>query len=459
MITEPESINHLLQTIQIEKTGFWQYLDQKNELRLAPLKFNLYGSDDKLNTELSELPFVKINEWIVNNDQFEEVIGRGDTYLNTNIRLAFADEVPTTLHLYGERCKLCDSDSPLYLGYFIAMNTNNKDFLDRGSFLNNIETITKMGAFEWHMDEEYLTCSDNFYEIARLPKTKRSGKILKDDFISMIDKSFQNFIVQVLHDSISTHEPFEVSFYLSDKNHTRVKLFGYPTGDAKHNKLNGLLQDISRQENVTQALISGQDSERKRISRDLHDGVGQKLIAVKYKLALLALSNNPDQFKDINKSLDNIIEEIRNITHNLSSQIVKELGLKVAINQVLEEAAGNLKADKSLLYQLNDEILNDYQKKMLYRIIQEVLSNAVKHSRATNLKITLRAINDQVYLMIEDNGKGFDLNQSDKNGIGIHNVRERVTILNGFLKIETAPKQGTVYKILFPPDVSYGRKD
>ena len=273
----------------------------------------------------------------------------------------------------------------------------------------------------------------------------------KTSLFELIHPSERNYVVEVMHECITNSEEFEVTFNTSRASGKKLKMYGYPEGNVQGRKLIGVIEDISMRLESGRALLQGQDSERKRLSLEIHDSIGQKLVAIKYNLALYQISKKADDFNQINDSIDGTIEEIRTITHNLSTQIVSEVGLKNSLGQLLEESSKALKAEKIFEFSLVEEInLNDEKSKMIYRIVQECLSNAMKHSRASEITLRLRAINQQLSIEIEDNGRGFEMKDSKINGIGLSNIRERVSYLDGFIRISSQPGAGTSIKVRIP---------
>ncbi|MEQ8548934.1 MAG: PAS domain-containing sensor histidine kinase [Cyclobacteriaceae bacterium] len=322
------------------------------------------------------------------------------------------------------------------------------DLIISKNHFDKIEQISKTGSFSWTLSDEELTCSGNFFEIARL-KDNKKGFLDKAQFFSLIDVESKNFVLDVMHDCITNQEDFDVSFQLAHVDGKRIRIYGYPIGSVSNPKIVGIIQEISEQLEKGHAVIKGQDIERKRISLEIHDSVGQKLIAVKYKLALFKMLKNLDGIDDLNAAMNEIIDEIRAITHNLSSQIVSEIGLKNALGQLLSETAKNLAAKKNYIFELKNINIPDEDSKMIYRIVQECLSNALKHSQAKTLSVSVKILNQQIVLRIEDDGKGFETGIYNK-GIGLQNIKERVTTLNGFLKIESSPGNGSLIIIKIP---------
>lgn len=318
-----------------------------------------------------------------------------------------------------------------------------------------IEKITNTGSFVWDLSLEQLDCSENFLELVEIPNHKDDLKLDKEGFFEIINKDQQSFVFEVMNECIVKREPFEITFESTLKSLKRFRLLGYPLGEYNSTFFFGVIQDITGIIESSHALIRGQDTERKRISLDIHDSVGQKLIAAKYKLASARINRNLDALDELNDALNEIIEEIRGITHNLSSQIVTEVGLRNALGQLLSETAHNLGAEKIYDFglkndQKEDLKLGDDLSKMIYRIVQEALANATKHSKATRIEVSLKIVNQQIVVKIIDNGVGMDLKRIASQGIGLSNIKERVMLLSGFVTIDSAPQQGVKIVIKIP---------
>jgi len=202
------------------------------------------------------------------------------------------------------------------------------------------------------------------------------------------------------------------------------------------------------------ALYDGQEMERQRISRELHDGLGQKLIAIKLQLESTS-KQNADETKttidEVKVDFLKIIDEVRQISNNLAPNILNESGIDVSLKNLCESINRTTKIDIELSvfgdYSTNDPKVKFY----IYRIAQEALNNAIKHSDATKIQIQLLGNTDSIILVLEDNGKGFvyDSNFCTPSN-GIYNMKERARLLNGTLDIETEPLSGTTIRLKIP---------
>ncbi|NUN99258.1 MAG: hypothetical protein HUU01_01445 [Saprospiraceae bacterium] len=203
-----------------------------------------------------------------------------------------------------------------------------------------------------------------------------------------------------------------------------------------------------RQLNIADAILQGQEKERGRLARDLHDGLGGMLSGIKQSLFALkenpALSNTSTlALGQVIGELDHSISELRHIARNMMPEALVRFGLKDA----LEDYCDHLRlADKlEIHFQAfgMDDRLNQETEVVVFRIAQELLNNVVRHSGATQVLVQLLRDGNRVNLTVEDNGKGFDATSLDRvQGIGWMNIRSRVNYLDGNLDVRTEPGKG-----------------
>ncbi len=205
-------------------------------------------------------------------------------------------------------------------------------------------------------------------------------------------------------------------------------------------------------------ILDAQEQERKRIAADLHDGVGQLLFAVKLRLdyAKKKSSRDTNELNEIitesRSLLDNIADEIRNISYNLVPSSLKKFGLVKAIEETLQKTNfGHDLVIKFIPVTQNDRY-NENIELTLYRIFQELLLNATKHANAKEIDIQLIEHHNEIILMFEDDGNGFDYQKalSESTGSGISNINSRVHILGGTLHFDTKSNDGTTVTVTIP---------
>lgn len=205
-----------------------------------------------------------------------------------------------------------------------------------------------------------------------------------------------------------------------------------------------------RQKRLT-AVIDGQELERSRISRELHDGLGQDLLAIKMKLEE-TVKNGVDHVmtKNINLSVMKAIDETKRISNDLKPVMLEELGIVSAVKNICSEinGSGKLKID-FVTYGIPGN-LDQKMQTYIYRICQEGISNIIRHSGATEANIQLLGNDDQISIVIQDDGKGFNPPVALLNGNGLKNIRDRVSIMNGTLDISSNSGEGTILTITIP---------
>lgn len=208
----------------------------------------------------------------------------------------------------------------------------------------------------------------------------------------------------------------------------------------KENQLDEMM--ANQESKAYSAMLKGQEEERERIAQDLHDRLGGTLAALK-----LALKRPDNKVSDEDLAVvDEAVNEVRSIAHNLSTGLLKKYGLAEALQQLklTIEKTGKL----SLNIYLNSSIATLGQSRTieLYRIVQELLNNTLKHADATQVSIQTNQDGAAFNLIYEDNGSGF--NQSEKSGgIGLENIKKRVKKLKGTLHIDSELGRGSIFII------------
>ena len=198
------------------------------------------------------------------------------------------------------------------------------------------------------------------------------------------------------------------------------------------------------QEKFSQDLITGQEEERSRIARELHDSVGQKLMLLSKTTKNLG-SENAEQLAS------STLDEVRSISRGLHPSNLERLGLTESINALVY----NINANTELFFTDEidniDNILSKESELHVYRIIQESLSNVVKHSEAKAVKMEVDKMKDAITIMVSDNGKGFDFESKYKNmSLGLKTLLERAKIIGAKLNLDSKINKGTVITLNIP---------
>ncbi len=215
--------------------------------------------------------------------------------------------------------------------------------------------------------------------------------------------------------------------------------------------------ETERQLVATKSVVQGQEEERSRLAKDLHDGLGGILSGAKYSLGnmkenLIVTPENNAAFERTMHMLELSITEMRRVAHNMMPESLMKLNLDEALMDYCEQVtvSGVLVVD----YQstnMKHLALNDTHKITVYRVVQELINNVAKHAAATSVIVQLFAKDNTLYLTVEDNGKGFDKSQlAFSSGIGFRNIKNRIDYLNGKLDVQSAPGKGTSVYIEIP---------
>ena len=211
---------------------------------------------------------------------------------------------------------------------------------------------------------------------------------------------------------------------------------------------------IKHNEQKIKAVIDGQEEERRRIARELHDGVGQKLAGLKLNCSGIISGGKTEPTTSALKNLSNLIDEtaneVRGISHQMLPKELEQFGLIAAIEGLMENSFRNTSIHVYFEHFGVNNRLSYLIELAIYRILQELISNILKHASATEVKTELLKRRDSVVLIVEDNGVGSDLSQKKDHGIGLMNIESRVESVDGILTYETEPGKGTVVIVNIP---------
>jgi len=203
---------------------------------------------------------------------------------------------------------------------------------------------------------------------------------------------------------------------------------------------------------LSQSLVHAQEEERKSLSRELHDQIGQMLTAIQMAFTNIELGCGDAQrhIEDGKALTARTVGAVRNISMGLRPSILDDFGLGPAIEWQAREFSKHSGTPVKL--QLDGYLgdLNEGQNVCLYRVIQEALTNCARHARATSVRVNLHVGKETTSLTVEDDGQGFDLADLPRHGLGLFGMRERVGELGGTVSILAQPGKGTLVRIEIP---------
>ena len=221
-------------------------------------------------------------------------------------------------------------------------------------------------------------------------------------------------------------------------------------------------QEINEQKLRASSLIAGQEEERKRLSRELHDGLGQMLTGIKLQVEGLEthLNRSPTfddpparkRLQSLKNLITQTISETRSISNDLMPSVLSDFGVVPALKMLAETAVANQAKSSTSIPDIRFETnlpigrLDKQVEISLYRITQEAVTNAIRHGKPTQINIELIERENYLHLVVTDNGNGFltdRLREPYGPSQGIHNMQERTKLLNGRFKIRSMPGKGT----------------
>jgi signal transduction histidine kinase len=212
---------------------------------------------------------------------------------------------------------------------------------------------------------------------------------------------------------------------------------------------------------LSSQLLTAQETERRRIARELHDELGQALTLMKIRLRSIEQelgkkqAGMREECQNILQYIDQIIENVRRLSRDLSPSILEDLGLTAALRWLIDNFIKNDSVQVSLDIPDIDDLFSKDQQIIIYRILQEALTNIGKYARAKNVSIATRKYNGRVAFCIKDDGEGFDLSRTvlkkpHERGLGLAIMDERARMLGGSLEIWSEAGKGTRITLSVP---------
>jgi signal transduction histidine kinase len=228
-----------------------------------------------------------------------------------------------------------------------------------------------------------------------------------------------------------------------------ILFFSFRTYSQKRKLQEQKIAELENEKRLlaTQSILKGQEEERSRMAKDLHDGLGGLLGGVKLQLGAMKgnLILSEEHGKTFNKALEKLdesISEMRRVAHNLMPEALMKLGLQQALQDYCDGLSESRKFTINTEFYGLEKRMEPSFEILVYRIVQELLNNSVKHSRASTILVQVMRQDTNLTITVEDNGKGFDKDLV-LQGAGLINIRSRVDYLKGQLDIKSEPCKGT----------------
>jgi PAS domain S-box-containing protein len=272
----------------------------------------------------------------------------------------------------------------------------------------------------------------------------RKGKAFSVEIVNYTKEKKKIWVEMSSQPLFDDHARIE-RFFMIQRDITERKRMEQVLGEEKQ----------KRQQSITAAAIAAQENERAQVGRELHDNVNQVLTTVKLyqELCLNGIGNQEELMTKSMSLLQSSIDEIRGLSKRLSAPSLGNIRLKDSLRELVETVIATNRISVSLdTSQIENLEVKEEVHLALYRIIQEQLTNVLKHAEAKNVNIELKVVDDNLTVKISDDGKGFDLNNK-RIGIGIANMTTRAESLKGKLIINSAVGLGCVLLVQIPLQV------
>lgn len=443
--------------IAAELAGEYYFSKNRHQLAIIYLKdalksYSKWGADAKVEWMIQKYPFIingKATEkppTLPDYQRIRNIINK--TALSQNMNLTELGELLLT--------NMVEQSKARFGVILIQQNNRWQVLLTNKPELSGLMNMP-LSEIDTQLPSKVLNFAINKGEKVLLEEVKKISHFADDPYF--IETSPSNVFCYPILSGLGT----EGLFYLEDVNSENTEkddLFSLLTefaaialANAIYNEnMKRLNQELQVQEQKKMdAVINSQEKERKRIAEELHDSVGQMLALVKLNLSgIESLGERPNSemnqlIQKTSQLLDESIDEIRTISHNLMPPDLKR--------KSLTEIAENLLSKNGLEYQFHtyglDDNLSETIKFTLYRIIQEIVHNIIKHASAKQIDMNITQTDDGINLMVEDNGIGF--NSSMVNlGLGLKNIHSRVKLLNGYFDVDSSLNRGTIYNVTIP---------
>ncbi|WP_299113040.1 sensor histidine kinase [uncultured Winogradskyella sp.] len=349
--------------------------------------------------------------------------------------------------------------------YKIALEYYNKAFsirLDKNNlkskeifYENIIPLLDSLGKYKeaYQHSNELITLKDSIDDseqntaIIDAEKKYRTSEKEKENLILEKQKTKNKNVAIGLGGSLALGS---IIAFLLFKNTKRKQKLAEQEKEIESQKLATVLKE--QELTAIDAMIEGQEKERQRIANDLHDDLGGLMATVKLHFNALKDKHSPELFDKTNSLIEEAYQKIRSVAHAKNSGVIAKQGLLKAVQNMADNISASNKIQIDVIDHGLDNRLENSLELTIFRVIQELITNVIKHARASEVTIHLTNHDDSINIMVEDNGKGFNPSQITKTnkGMGISSIDKRIEHLDGKLTIESEKNQGTTVIIDIP---------
>lgn len=339
------------------------------------------------------------------------------------------DTIISSINMLGEELKSTTISRDFFSSIYNAV-TDMLFVVDTNGIILDVNNTTKAHLGESIIKKEFFTVCEP------IEKSKNFKKIQQELSIK------------------SNTSKFESTFLDRQNNILFTQCIAKQISENDANKYLIIAEDITlkkeSEKRIFRAIIETQEKERKRVADDLHDSIGQELSSIKMMLSVAKNQTEPkkksENLNSIFDILEGSIEELRNICFNLMPSVLDRGGLIFAIEQLIEKINFKINLDTNI----EELIVEKTAQVSIYRVVQEFISNTIKHAEAKEINIKITQENKKTHLLLKDDGKGFCLkNPSSFKGRGLNTMQSRIETFGGNFILTSKMGKGTQLKITF----------
>ena len=325
-----------------------------------------------------------------------------------------------------------------------------------------IASLASDAIWEWQVDENTLWWNEGLQTLFNyLPES--------------IENTYQ-WLIKNIHQDDRPHFTEQVEQAMADKEENLNTEFRYECADGTYKVVNckvsfyfdikgkpvrvlGAMIDLTQRKKIEelriQSLVEGADNERAAIARELHDSLSQNLTLASIMMQSIIEKSGKnealDKIGEVEQIVNRVLNDTRDISHNLMPKTLADFGLRAAVENLAEHLGKGVGFGINTHFNFEDKRFSKQIEINIFRIIQESLNNVIKHAGASQVYVSLTVDAGLLTLMLEDNGKGFEMSETRvKSGVGLRNIENRAIYLNGKLTIESRPGKGTLLIVDVP---------
>ena len=326
--------------------------------------------------------------------------------------------------------------------------------------LTETQRLAGVGGWQWDTETDTVTWSEGLYLIAG--RDPRLPAVSYRDHVQLYTSDSWNRLQRAVDRALRTGDPYRLDLELvrGDGTHRWVTARGEAVRDAagRITGLRGTVLDVTERKlaeealsSVSRRLIEAQEADRARIARDLHDDIGQRLAAMAMTLEHMT-GLLPDSastalrcLNELQQQTAEVTADVQALSHDLHSSRLRHLGVVVAMRGFCEELSAQKHVTITFGHQSVPASVPPDVSLCLFRVLQEALHNAVRHSQARHFVVNLRGNGNALDLSVRDEGIGFDVDAASRGpGLGLTSMKERLKLVGGELCIHSQSSRGTI---------------